>query len=145
MGTIGRMPRRRAITARWFAAGNALLAIVVLIALFRDLAARSWFAIAPSFALAALLLASSFGLLLRARWSLLALRAAAWAGLALALCALGTLAVSTFQLSRLQAGIAESSKLAPLLLLALLLPYLILYPSAQLLWVHRQRRFRKQT
>jgi MFS superfamily sulfate permease-like transporter len=135
------MPKRRSATVWSFAVGNALLALIVLLALFRDPGARSSIAIIPCVLLAALLFASSFGLLRSTAWSLLVLRASAWTGLACGLCALATIAISSLQLSRIEAGIGEGRSLAPLLLLALLLPYLILYPSAQLLWVQRQLRY----
>jgi hypothetical protein len=137
------MLKGRSATVWAFAIGNAVLALIVLLALFRDLGARSSIAIVPSLLVAALLLASSFGLLRRTPWSLLALRASAWVGLAIGACALAALAISAFQVSP-HDDIGESSALAPLLMLALLLPYLILYPSAQLLWLHqRRRRFAK--
>jgi len=139
------MPKRRSATVWSFAVGNALLALIVLLALFRDSGARSWIAIAPALLLAALLLASSIGLLCSTAWSLLALRASAWVGLALGACALAALAIFAFQVSQLRVGLDEGSALAPVLLLALLLPYLILYPSAQLLWAHRQHRFANQS
>ena len=140
------MLKRRSATVWSFAVGNALLALILLLVLFREAAARSWIAVAPALLLVGLLLTSSFGLLRRTSWSLLALRASAWTGLTIGACALAALSMFAFELSRFQSGVGEQSLLAPLLLLALLLPYLILYPSAQLLWAnrYRQRRFAKQ-
>jgi hypothetical protein len=129
----------RSAVAHVFAIGNALIAIGVVIAV-AVLPATSWFVVVPSGLVVALLLWSSFGLLRSTRWGLLALRACAWIALAIGMSALATLAMAAAQWSAARGGLTDSA-LTPLLGLALLLPYLLLYPCLQLLWAHRQQSY----
>lgn len=124
--------------ARAFAVGNAVIALCVVIAVLR-LDPRSWLVESGSALLVLLLLWSAFGLLRATRWHLLALRACAWIGLAIGLAALAVLAVATGQSSVAEGALRASPSLTAVLGLTLLLPYLLLYPCAQLLWAHRQQ------
>jgi hypothetical protein len=133
------MPSSRLAIARAFAIGNAVIAACVVVAALR-LDVRSWGIHTASALLVVLLLWSSFGLLRGTRWRLLALRATAWAGLAIGLGALAVLAVATGQTSHAEGALRATHSLTAVLGLTLLLPYLLLYPCAQLLWAHRQQR-----
>lgn len=124
--------------ARAFAIGNAVIASCLVVAIVR-LDARSWLIEGASALLVLLLLWSAFGLLRATRWHLLALRACAWSGLAIGLGALAVLAVATGQTSGTQDVLTATNPLAAVLGMTLLLPYLLLYPCAQLLWAHRQQ------
>ena len=132
------MHSSRLAIARAFAVGNTVIAICVAVAALR-LEPRSWMVAAASTVLVGLLLWSSFGLLRATRWHLLALRACAWSGLAIGLGALAVLGFATGQFSDAGGALRASQSLTAVLGLTLLLPYLLLYPCAQLLWAHRQQ------
>ncbi len=137
------MQSSRSAVAHVFAIGNAIIALGMVIAVARQ-EASSWLVVVPSGLLAALLLWSSFGLLRSTRWRLLALRACAWVALALGMSALAALAIAAGQWSAARGGLNGHER-TPLLVLALLLPYLLLYPCLQLLWAHRQQRYADST
>jgi hypothetical protein len=127
------MSSSRSAVARAFAIGNALIAAGVLGALSMQDDSSTWL-VAAALLLALLLLSSSIGLLRATRWRLAVLSACAWTGLGLAGCALAALAISATEWSAHAALDRET------LGLALLLPYLLLYPCGQLLWAHRQQQ-----
>ena len=125
--------------ARAFAIGNAALALSLVIAVLK-LDSRSWLIETASALLVLLLLWSAFGLLRGTRWHLLALRACAWSGLAIGLGALAVLGFETGAASTAPQALQATHSLTAVLGLTLLLPYLLLYPCAQLLWAHRQQQ-----
>ena len=129
----------RSPIARVFAIGNALIASALAVAVIALEARSVWLQAGAGFA-AVLLLLSSFGLLKRTRWRLFALRACAWLGVAVAVGVLGAVGVWAGHAQAARAGLPPGSPLATMLALALLLPYLLLYPALQLIWAHRQER-----
>lgn len=131
---VGRSP-----IAQTFAIGNALIGLLLSVgALLFDL--RSSIVHVGAMLMAALLFASSFGLLRSTRWRLSALRAGAYVGLCAGFCVLAALAFWAIDLSAASIRFQASGTLTTLLALALLLPYMLLYPTLQLLWAHRQQR-----
>jgi hypothetical protein len=139
------MQSSHSAVAKVFAFGNAIIAVAVVIAaaLYE---APSRLIVVPSVLLALLLLWSSFGLLRSTRWRLVALRACAWVGLGIGATAVAALAIAAGRWSAARGGLEsleglEGSVLSPMLGLALLLPYLLLYPCVQLLWADRQKRY----
>jgi hypothetical protein len=135
------MPAPRTTTTWAFAIGNALLAVVVLAGVFGGLAMRWWVVDVPSVGLATLLLLSSFGLARATRWAATALRACAIVELVVGLIALAALGVSAAYLGSVHGELGRSGLMTFILGLALLLPYLIVYPSVQLLWLYRQQQY----
>lgn len=138
--TMARMYAGRSPIARTFAIGNALIGLLLSFGvLVFDL--RSWIVQVGAVLMAALLFASSFGLLKATRWRLLVLRVGAYLELGAAACVLAALALWAAELSEASIDLQASGTLTTLLALALLLPYLLLYPMLQLLWAHRQQRY----
>jgi hypothetical protein len=128
-------------TTTWaFAVGNALLAIVMLAGVFGGLGMRWWVVDVPSVCVAALLLLSSFGLARTTRWAAAALRACAILELVVGLLALAALGVSAAYLGSVHGELGRSGQMTFILGITLLLPYLIVYPSVQLLWLHRRKQ-----
>ena len=120
---------------------NAVLAFGVLGGVFGGLGVRWWVVDVPSVAVAVLLLLSSFGLARAQRWALSALRACAVLELAIGLLAVAALAISATYFGSVHGEVGKSGTLTLLLGVTLLLPYLIVYPSVQLLWLHHQQQY----
>ncbi len=120
-----------------FALGNGTIALVIVLAVLVGWPVRSWILDLPSLALAGLMLVSAVGLVRASSWRLQALRVAAGAGMFVGLVAALALAIAASYLI-----IAQGPRLYDgrtlVLITALVLPYMLLYPGAQLLWVHRQ-------
>lgn len=134
------MPSSKSPISRTFAIGNALLAALVLWATFSGLTARDFWVDVPAVLLALMLLASSLGLLGNAPWALRLLRACASIELLIGLCAVAGLALSISYLSGTHSDLGRNGALTMTLVLALLLPYLVVYPVLQLIWVHGTQR-----
>jgi hypothetical protein len=134
------LPYRSSIT--WaFAIGNALLAVVMLAGVFGGLGTRWWVVDVPSVGVAGLLLLSSFGLARATRWAATALRACALVELCVGLLAIAALGVSAAYFGGVHGELGRSGLMTFILGMTLLLPYLIVYPSVQLLWLHRQQQY----
>jgi hypothetical protein len=131
------MQRRRSVVAWSFCLGNVAIAGILSWAVFGGLPVRWWVVDAPTVLLVLLLLAAAAELAL-GRAGLRLLRASAFVGLALGLCAVAALSLSAAYLSGTHGALGQSGALTLMLVLALVVPYLIFYPSAQLLWAHRQ-------
>jgi hypothetical protein len=135
------MPAPRTATTWAFAIGNVLLAALVLGGVFGGLGVRWWIVDVPSVAVAALLLGSSFGLARATHWAMTALRACAMVELGIGVATLAGLVISMVYLASVHGEIGRSGTTTLLLGVTLLLPYLVVYPSVQLLWLRRQRQF----
>jgi hypothetical protein len=116
-----------------------LLAGLVLWAAFGGLSARDVFVDVPAVLLAAMLVASSAGLLRNAPWALRMLRACASIELLIGLVAIAALALSASYLAGTHGDLGRSGALTMTLVLALMLPYLVLYPVLQLIWVYARQ------
>ena len=135
------MPATRTTTTWAFAIGNALLAIVMLGGVFGGLGMRWWVVDMPSVCVATLLLLSSFGLLRATRWAATALRACAMVELGVGLLAVAGLGISAAYFGSVHGELGRSGLMTFILGITLLLPYMIVFPSVQLLWLHRQQRY----
>ena len=133
----------RTATTWAFAIGNALLAALVLGFVFGALGVRWWIVDVPSVAVSGLLLGSSFGLVRASRWAWTALRACAVLELVVGLLAIAALAISVVYLGSVHGEIGQNGRLTLLIGVTLLLPYMVVYPSVQLLWLHHQRQYTK--
>jgi hypothetical protein len=133
------MPLSRSLVSRTFAVGNILLAGLVLWATFTGLTARDLWVDVPAVLLALMLVASSAGLLRNAPWALRLLRACASIELLVGFVAIAGLALSVSYLSGTHGDLGRSGALTMTLVLALMLPYLVIYPVLQLIWVYARQ------
>jgi hypothetical protein len=125
---------------RAFAVGNVLLA-AVFIALLATLPARYAVVDIALVALSALALASAVGVWNRGNsWGLRVLRASALGMLLAGLAAISALALGVSYLSGVYGELARTALGFWIGGSLLLLPYLVIYPLLQLLWLHAQRR-----
>jgi hypothetical protein len=134
------MPLSRSLVSRTFAVGNILLAGLVLWAAFTGLTARDLWVDGPAVLLAAMLVASAAGLMRNAPWALRLLRACASIELLIGLVAIAALALSASYLVGTHGDLGQSGALTMTLVLALMLPYLVVYPVMQLIWVYARQR-----
>src|SRR5215471_7109665 len=129
---------KRVGAGRVLAVGNAVVALVIALGVFRLLPVRSRWVTVPAVVVIALLVASAVGLFQRARW---AGKLARVAGLALlwgGLLGIGTL---TLGLTFSRAVVASTAGPGPLVLafsILLLLPYTVVYAMALLAWARVQ-------
>ena len=127
------MPTTRAQIG--FGLGNVAAALVVAVGVFAGLPARYWPVDLSAVALVLLLGASGAGLLLRAKWGERVARIAALVVLALGLVLVATLAITASYLSGIYGPVGKGGAVIFVLVAALALPYLVLLPAAQLLWL----------
>lgn len=130
----------RSLVSRSFAIGNVLLAAFLVWGTFGGLSARDLWVDAPAVMLALLLCASALGLLRNAPWALALLRACASIELLIGMVAIAALALSVSYLFGTHSDLGRSGALSMTVVIALLLPYLVVYPVLQLLWVYGKQR-----
>lgn len=121
--------------ARFFGIGNLIAAVVLLFGVFVALPTR-W---APV-DLTALLIASSLGaagtgLLARTRWAEDAARIASWIILGIGLLLVATLALTASYLNGVYGPVGQGGAIILICVAALALPYLVILPCAQLVWL----------
>jgi hypothetical protein len=136
-GSMRDMSRPPSVASSVFACGNALLALALLAGVFGALPVRYWAVDAPSLLMAALLLISAYGLLRRSAWGLRALQISALCELAFGLAAVAALVLGVSYLGGVHGEVGRSGLIIAIVGSALLIPYLVIYPSLQLLWIHR--------
>jgi hypothetical protein len=131
------MRSRRASLA--FGAANLLTAAVVTLGVFAGLPAR-WAPVDVAAApLTALELASAVGLLSGARWAARMSRVACATALAFGLFAMTALSVTASWLSGIYGSVGRGGAIVLALVAALALPYLVVLPVAQLVWLRPGR------
>jgi hypothetical protein len=128
------VPIRRA-----FAIGNACLS-AVFVALLLALPTRYWTVDVVLLLLSALTAASAVGVWRRNSWGFRVLRASALCALASGLAAISALALGISYLSGVHGELAQTALGFWIGGSLLLLPYLVIYPLLQLLWLHAQHR-----
>jgi hypothetical protein len=127
------MRSRRASIA--FGTANLLTATIAAVGVFAGLPAR-WAPVdAAAAILVALELASAAGLLLGATWAPRVSRVACVAALTLGLFAVTVLAVTASWLSGIYGPVGRGGTIILTLVAALALPYLVVLPLAQLVWL----------
>jgi hypothetical protein len=118
-----------------FGVGNVVAALVVAIGVFQGLPAR-WLPVdLAAAAVAALLAAAGVGLVMRAAWAPRLARAAALVVLAVGLVFVAALALTASYLSGIYGPVGKGGALILVLVAALALPYLVVLPAAQLVWL----------
>jgi hypothetical protein len=134
------MHAERSVVSWSFALGNLLIALGVLLAIFVGRSERLWLLDLPSLGLSALLLLSAFGLARATPWRLWVLRVVAGTGMAIGISLGLVVAGAALYAAHVHAALVSDDASTFTLVSALALPYLLLYPGAQLLWVQRQLR-----
>jgi hypothetical protein len=128
------------VVAIIFGAVNIASAVLVYLGVFEGLPARWW----PVDVVAALVLvafvAGAAGLFGDAKWGRWAARIAATVALGVGLLLISLLAVSASYLSSIYGPIGRGGALILILVAAMALPYLIVLPAAQLVWLGPWRR-----
>jgi len=122
--------------AAWtIGAAKAVTAALVALGVFAGLPARWWPVDVPAAVLVALEAAAAFGLFSGARWAANAARFGAAVALALGALAVSCLAVTATWLSGVYGAVGRGGAIVLALVAALVLPYLVVLPAAQLLWL----------
>ncbi len=130
----------RSVGSLAFGVANLASAALLVLGVFRGLPARYLLVDVPAAVLALLLAAAGVGLLggVRfARWARPLSRIASFAALALGLSTIAALAASVAFLSGVQGALGSGGAVLFVLVIALLVPYLVALPAAQLLWLRR--------
>ncbi len=130
----------RSIVTWAFCFGNAMIAVAIALIVFLALPARWWPVDLPTIALATLLGVSAVGVVVRTRWQLILLKVSALVCLVLGMSAIAAAGLSAAFLSGTHGDLGKNGMLIMGVVVGLLLPYLIIYPCVQLLWIHRLSR-----
>jgi hypothetical protein len=133
-----RMLTRRA--ALVFGTANLLIAAGVGLGVFVALPARWWPVDAVAAILTALEVAAGAGLVMGARWSEQVARAASGAALGAGLFTVTVLAVTASWLSGVYGPVGAGGAVILSLVGALALPYVVVLPVVELVWLRRPRR-----
>jgi len=116
------------------------MALFILLIVFIALPVRWWPVDLPTVVLAALFGVSAFGLAAKAWWGPILLKVSASVCLALGLSAVAALSSTAAFLTGIHGNLGKNGALIAAFVIGLVLPYLVIYPCAQLLWLHRQTR-----
>ena len=131
---------REGLGSLGFGVSNLVSSALLVLGVFRGLPARYMVVDLPAALLAVLLGAAGVGLLggaRFARWARPLARIASFSALALGLATITALGVSVAFLSGVQGALGSGGAVLFVLVIALLVPYLVALPSAQLLWLRR--------
>jgi hypothetical protein len=121
-----------------FAVLNALVATILLIGVFGLIQPRFWALDVPAGLLSAVELVSAVALFARLPWALRALALAAWVTFVGGLFLVGMIVLTMVFLRSVHGEDGFAASAVSGLVIALLVPYTLLLPSAQLLWLKRQ-------
>ncbi len=133
----------RGLAPLGFGVANLVSSALIVLGVFRGLPARYLVVDVPAALLALLMAVAAVGLLggpRFARWALPLARVASFAALALGLVTISALAASVAFLSGVQGALGSGGAVLFVLVIALLVPYLVALPSAQLLWLRRAHK-----
>jgi hypothetical protein len=118
-----------------FGVGHVLTALVVALGVFAGLPSRWWPVDTAAVVLVALHLAAAAGLLLAAPWGQRMARATCAVALALGLFLVTVLAVTAGWLSGVYGPVGRGGSIILGLVAALALPYLVVLPLVELVWL----------
>lgn len=121
-----------------FAASNALVALILLVGVFGLIQPRFWALDVPAGVLALVELVSAVSLFARLPWALRALSLAAWITFVGGLLLVGSIVLTMAFLRSIHGEDGFVATAVSGLVLLLLVPYTLLLPIAQLLWLKRQ-------
>jgi hypothetical protein len=125
----------KSLLPRLFGAIDLVAASVVALGVFVGLPARWWVVDVPAAIVVALLAAAGVGLLARRPWGEQVARVASLVTLALGLVLVATLALTASYLSGIYGPVGLGGAVILALVAALALPYLVVLPASQLLWL----------
>jgi hypothetical protein len=117
-----------------FGVANGVTVLLMGLAV-HGLPTRWWVVDVPAATVAALLLASCIGLVGGMRWAERVARAAAFVSLGVGLLLVAMLALSASFLAGIYGPVGRGGVTIMILVAALALPYLVVLPAAQLLWL----------
>lgn len=123
----------------FFGLANAFTAVLVLEGVWKGLPTR-WLPVdAGAIVVAAVLGASSLALVAHARYAETLARIAAWITLAIGLAAFAALALTASWLAGVYGPIGKGGAALFALVAALVLPYAIVLPAAELVWLGKKK------
>ena len=117
---------------------NALSALVLLVGVFGVVQPRFWALDVPLGTIALLELVSAVGLLAKLKWALRALTVSAWVSFVLGLLVVSLILLTMVFLRGIHGDFGVAGLAISGLIVALLLPYTVLLPALELLWLKRQ-------
>ena len=123
-----------------FAVTNGLIALLIVVGVFAGLPLRWPPVDVPAILIVLLLLASAYALLRPKPWSLRVVRWAAGVVLGLGLLCIAALTLAVGFLSGVLGAVGSGGVTLFVMVIALVLPYLVVYPALQLCWVDRRSR-----
>ncbi len=118
---------------------NALSALVLLVGVFGVVQPRFWALDVPAAIISLVQLLSAVGLLARLPWALRALEVSAWVCFVLGLTIVSLIVITIVFLRGVHGDYGVGALAVSGLIVALLLPYTLLLPALELLWLKRQR------
>ncbi len=120
-----------------FAVLNALVAVILLVGVFGLIQPRFWVLDVPAGLLSAVELVSAVALFARLPWALRALSVAAWVTFSIGLLLVGLIVLTMVFLRSVHGEDGFVATAVSGLVVALLVPYTLLLPTVQLLWLKR--------
>ncbi len=117
---------------------NGVAGIVLLVGVFVVAQPRFWVLDVPAVLIGAAQLASSVSLLARLRWALRALAVAAWVSFVLGLLIVFLIVLTMLFLRGIHGDYGVAAMAVSGLVVALLVPYVVILPALELLWLKRQ-------
>lgn len=121
-----------------FAVSNALVALILLVGVFGLIKPRFWALDVPAGVLALVELVSALALFARLPWALRALSLAAWITFVGGLLLVGLIVLTMVFLRSIHGEDGFVATAVSGLVVLLLVPYTLLLPISQLLWLRRQ-------
>jgi hypothetical protein len=118
---------------------NAVSALVLLVGVFAVVQPRFWVLDVPAAIIAFVDLVSAVGLLARLPWALRALTVSAWVSFVLGLTIVTLIIVTIVFLRGIHGDYGVAALAVSSLIVLLLVPYTVVLPALQLLWLKRQR------
>jgi hypothetical protein len=128
------------VAALAFGAVNIVSALLVYLGVFEGLPARYWPVDIAAAVVFLALVTGGVGLLANARWGKWAARIGAAIALGVGLALVSVLAVTASYLSGIYGPVGRGGALILTLVAALALPYLVVLPAAELVWLGPWRR-----
>lgn len=120
-----------------FGVSNAVVALILLVGVFVVVTPRFWGLDVPAAVIALLELVSAVALLANFPWARRALRIAAWVSLGLGSLLVALVVISMAFLRGIHGDYGVAALAVSGLIVALLVPYVVVLPTLQLLWLKR--------
>jgi hypothetical protein len=118
---------------------NGVAGLVLLVGVFVVAQPRYWALDVPALLIGGVQLTSAVALLARLRWALRALTVAAWLSFVLGLVIVFLIVVSMVFLRGIHGDYGVAALAVSGLVVALLVPYIVVLPALELLWLGKQR------